>query len=130
MNRLASLDLLRGADIFYLTVVGTFVVALGRILPLPGWLMSEFRHPEWVGFNSRDLIMPLFIFMCGAALPLAMGRRLGADGRAGWGYWGHVLSRMGLLWLLGMLVDGNLLSFDLRRISFFSTSPFKPRTRN
>lgn len=120
--RLKSLDLLRGADIFLLTVVCTLVNAVHRVWPLPDGFIAQFRHPDWVGFSLHDLIMPLFIFMCGAALPLALPKRLEADGRAGGRYWRHVLGRMAMLWILGMIVQGELLSFDLRRISFFNNT--------
>ena len=41
--------------------------------------------------------MPLFIFICGAAVPLALPRRLDAGGRPGLAYWRHVLGRVALL---------------------------------
>jgi len=69
-----------------------------------------------------DMVMPLFIFMCGAALPLALPKRLEADGSAGWRYWRHVLGRVALLWILGMVAQGEILSFDLHRISFFNNT--------
>ncbi|MGN0855680.1 MAG: hypothetical protein ACI4R9_09215 [Kiritimatiellia bacterium] len=120
--RLTSLDLLRGADIFLLTVVCTLVHAIHRVWPWPAGFIDQFRHPAWTGFSLHDLIMPLFIFMSGAALPLALPKRLDENGRAGGRYWRHVLGRVALLWLLGMVVQGELLSFDLRRISFFNNT--------
>ena len=121
-GRLASLDILRGLDIFFLTVLSGLVVKFNKFVKLPKWLMDQLIHPAWEGFTAYDMIMPLFIFMCGAALPLALPRRLGADGRPGWPYWRHVLSRVALLWGLGLFVQGELLSFDLHRISFFNNT--------
>ncbi len=120
-TRLFALDLLRGIDIFWLTVVTGLVGAFHGWHPIPG-VIQQFRHPEWIGFCLHDIIMPLFIFMCGAALPLALPRRLDADGRAGWCYWRHVLGRVAWLWLLGMIAQGELLTFDLSRISFFNNT--------
>ena len=121
-QRLYSLDLLRGADIFLLTVICGIVGSLDNIFSFPDWFMDQFEHPAWVGFSFHDLIMPLFIFMCGAALPLALPRRLDADGKAGWPYWRHVFARVALLWFFGMISQGEIFSFDLKRISFFNNT--------
>ena len=121
-NRLYSLDILRGIDIFFLTVLSSLVYAVNRVWPLPDGLMDQLGHPEWVGFSVLDIVMPLFIFMCGAALPLALPKRLEADGRAGWPYWRHVLARVAMLWVFGMIAQGELTSFDLHRISFFNNT--------
>ena len=121
-KRLASLDILRGADIFFLTVICLIVDSIHHVWPLPEALMAQFNHPAWVGFSVLDMVMPLFIFMSGAALPLALPKRLEADGSAGWRYWRHVLGRVGLLWILGMVAQGELFSFDIHRISFFNNT--------
>ena len=121
-KRLASLDILRGTDIFFLTVICVVVESINRAWPLPKALMAQFGHPSWVGFTVLDMVMPLFIFMCGAALPLALPKRLEADGSAGWRYWRHVFGRVALLWVLGMVSQGEIMSFDLHRISFFNNT--------
>ena len=121
-KRLASLDILRGFDIFFLTVICVVVDSINGVWPLPKGLMTQMGHPGWVGFTVLDMVMPLFIFMCGAALPLALPKRLEADGTAGWRYWRHVLGRVALLWVLGMVAQGEILSFDLHRISFFNNT--------
>ena len=121
-ERLFSLDFLRGADIFILTVVSVICYTVDKHFPLPEWFMKQLNHPDWVGFSAFDMIMPLFIFMCGAALPLALPRRLNEDGTAGWKYWSHVFTRVAMLWALGMIAQGELFTFDLHRISFFNNT--------
>ena len=121
-ERLFSLDFLRGLDIFVLTVVGVVLFAADGLYKLPPEVMKQFLHPEWVGFSLYDMIMPLFIFMCGAALPLALPRYLESDGSASLTYWTRVLKRVAMLWILGMIVQGELFSFDLHRISFFNNT--------
>ena len=121
-KRLASLDLLRGADIFFLTVFCPILYEVNRVWPMSDRFMCQFGHPDWVGFSVLDMVMPLFIFMCGAALPLALPRRLEPDGHAGRRYWGHVFARVALLWGLGMFAQGEIQSFDLHRISFFNNT--------
>jgi len=107
-ERLASLDVLRGLDMFVLVVVGTLVQAADAAWHFPAAFMYQFDHPL-VGFSAWDLIMPLFIFMCGAAMPLALPRRLEQGQKA---FWKHVLGRFALLWLLGALITGGWLGFD------------------
>ena len=120
--RLYSLDILRGIDIFFLTVLTALFYAIDDVWSLPAGFMRQLGHPDWVGFTVLDMVMPLFIFMCGAALPLALPKRLNADGSAGWPYWRHVLARVAMLWVFGMISQGELLSFDLHRISFFNNT--------
>ena len=119
-KRLLSLDVLRGLDMFLLTVIGPFVWALDKSFGLPKGVLAQFDH-AWGGFTLWDIIMPLFIFMSGAAVPFAMKGRL-EDGHARWRYWRHVLSRFALLWILGMVAQGRLLTLDANLISPFDNT--------
>ena len=119
-ERLFSLDLLRGLDMFLLTVVGPFVSAFSGTVALPKALMDQFNH-AYGGFVLWDIIMPLFIFMCGAAVPFGLGKRL-RDGKPTPAYWKHVVSRFALLWFLGLIAQGRLLTLDLLRISPFNNT--------
>ena len=71
-ERLFCLDALRGLDMLLLTVVGPFFMAVNKGYGLPEGVLAQFRHP-WGGFTLWDIIMPLFIFMCGAAVPFGLG---------------------------------------------------------
>ena len=124
-ERLFSLDLLRGLDMLFLCVVQPLVLVCAR-----GWgfndaaahpVMRQFEH-FWGGFTAYDLIMPLFIFMCGAAVPFALAKRLDAEGRPTAAYWRHVAGRFALLWVLGMVAQGRLLQFDLTTVSPFNNT--------
>lgn len=119
-ERLFSLDLLRGLDMFLLTVIGPFVLALGKTVALPGSVEGQFRH-GWECFTLWDIIMPLFIFMSGAAVPFALRRRL-ENGRSGWVYWRHVLIRFAFLWFLGLVAQGRLMTLDPLKISPFNNT--------
>jgi len=116
-ERLFSLDLLRGLDMFALVVVAPFFYALNGAVKLPEGLMKQFGH-GWGGFTFLDIIMPLFIFMCGAAVPFALGRRKENQKD----YWLHVVKRVALLWFLGMLAQGRLFTLDLMKISPFNNT--------
>lgn len=119
-KRLFSLDLLRGLDMFLLTVIGPLFWACNKIWPCSESVTRQFNH-FWGGFTLWDIIMPLFIFMCGAAIPYALSKRM-EDGRPGPGFWKHVLGRVVLLWFCGMLVQGNLATLDLAQISPYNNT--------
>ena len=118
-ERLYSLDLLRGLDMILLTVVGALFRKANAAWHFASpAVMGQFRH-GWECFTLWDIIMPLFIFMCGAAIPFALDRRL-QEGKGV--FWKHVLGRVALLWFLGMLVQGNLADLDPLTFDPFSNT--------
>ncbi len=121
-SRLFSLDLLRGLDIFFLTCVcGLFSTAHSGLGLFSDGVMRQFLHC-WGLFHLIDIVMPMFIFMCGCAVPLALRRRLSSDGKATGAFWKHVALRFLLLWFCGLVAQGNLLSLDWRWISPFNNT--------
>jgi predicted acyltransferase len=106
---------------FLLVALHGILVAVGKLFDFPSWWFYHLNHPAWVGFSFWDMIMPLFIFMSGAAVPFAMKGRLD-DGHARWRYWRHVLSRFAVLWILGMVAQGRLLTLDANLISPFDNT--------
>ena len=124
-ERLFSLDLLRGFDMLFLCVVQPIIMASAT-----AWGFSDVGahpfmrqlHHYWGGFTAYDLIMPLFIFMCGAAVPFALTKRLDAEGRPTAAFWKHVAWRFVMLWVLGMVAQGRLLSFDPSRFCYFTNT--------
>ena len=121
VKRLFSLDVLRGLDMFLLTVIGPLFAAINRLWPQTEAVQAQFNH-AWGGFTLWDIIMPLFIFMCGAAMPFALSRRLDEEGRPTGAYWKHVFLRVLLLWFCGMLVQGNLATLDILKISPYNNT--------
>ncbi len=119
-ERLYSLDLLRGLDMLLLVAIGPIVRAADSVWHFAPGFIRQFSH-GWECFTLWDIIMPMFIFMCGAAVPYALGRRL-VDGRPGRAYWGHVAVRVAMLWALGMVVQGNLLKLDPLQIKVYSNT--------
>ncbi len=114
-TRLYSLDLLRGIDILTLVVIAPILAAYHAMWGLPETVTTQLTHVAWEGLHVWDLVMPWFIFMCGAAIPFALPKYL-SDGKPKGRFWWHLLKRVALLWILGMAVQGNLLSFDVERI--------------
>ena len=121
-ERLFSLDLLRGLDMMFLTVLGPLLYAANHVWGLPGGVMYQLSHP-WEGFTCWDIIMPMFIYMCGAAIPLSLERRLARNGgKADFGYWKHVLWRLVMLWGLGLLVQGRIATLDPDQIRLYDNT--------
>ncbi len=120
-KRLLSLDLLRGLDMILLTVVGPLFWAVNKAWEMPEAVQLQFKH-AWGGFTLWDIIMPLFIFACGAAVPYALSKRLNDDGKATGAFWRHVLGRFALLWFCGMLVQGRLATLDPLQISPYNNT--------
>ena len=114
-TRLASLDILRGLDLWLLLMIGPVLHTFLRAGYGEEWDFVRFHadHVMWEGFSLWDIIMPLFMFMSGITIPFSMVRyRDGISPRKQF----HVklLRRFFLLFLLGWIVQGNILSFDFR----------------
>jgi len=119
-ERLFSLDLLRGMDMVLLAIVGTLIRAFNGVWGLPDGFMYHICH-HYRGFVFWDIIMPLFVFMCGAATPFGLGKRM-KDGKPTAAYWKHVAGRVALLWVFGMVCQGDLLTYDPMMISPYNNT--------
>jgi predicted acyltransferase len=114
--RLASLDALRGFDMFWIMGGSSIVVAAVKAADsdLLRNIPEQFIHVKWDGFRFIDLIFPLFLFMIGVAIPYSLGKRLARGDRLK-SIYGHVLTRLFVLIVLGMMVNGNLLSYNVHK---------------
>src|SRR5262245_13580445 len=76
-ERIVAIDALRGFDMFWIAGGREIVLTAIAIFkdPAPDWLNHQLEHSKWVGFTAWDLIMPLFLFVVGAAMPFALARR-------------------------------------------------------
>lgn len=94
-------------------------VDLGRHLNL-SWMVPilyQFDHAEWFGFRFWDLVMPLFLFMTGASMPFSLTRYCEQSDKRS--VHKKIFRRFFILFLLGMVVQGNLLGLDPNRIYFY-----------
>lgn len=125
--RLKSLDLMRGGVILFLTIIQPILlawIAYSKTLgdPLPEWFCQSLTHVYWEGWQLWDLVMPTFIFMCGAAVPFALPKYLTKEGLPTPRFFIHLVWRVGTLWLLGMMIQGNLLTLQWEKFYFFSNT--------
>ena len=121
-KRLESLDVLRGADLFFLMAVGPIMRRLISTLDVE-WLNKcnwLFDHAKWEGFSPWDIIMPLFVFMTGITIPFALSRMRDerAYGKASW----RILRRVVLLWVFGLISQGGIFDKDPNTIYLYSNT--------
>ena len=121
-ERLGSLDVLRGFDLFCLVFFQPVFMQLARAMdwPFTNWLVTKFDHVPWEGFVFWDIIMPLFMFMAGVSMPFAFAKHLSNGTKVQ--LYKRILKRVVLLWIFGMMCQGNLLALDPNRIFFFSNT--------
>ena len=122
-KRLASLDVLRGLDLFLLLVAGPLIHTFLRINTSPVWdgVRHQVSHVSWEGFVLWDIIMPLFLFMSGATIPFSMAKyREGV--LPGKQFYLKLLRRFILLFFLGWIVQGNLLNLDFKTFHPFANT--------
>ncbi len=120
-ERVVAIDALRGFDMFWITGgLPLFLAACSLIWdPLPEWLVSQTTHRAWEGFSAWDLIMPLFLFIVGAAMPFSFAKYNSAMGTNYAKVYGRIAKRVVLLFIFGMIAQGNLLSFNFDKIHLF-----------
>ena len=129
-RRLESLDALRGMDLLFLVAISDIMEELAEVIDTP-WMaavMECFTHKKWEGFSPWDLVMPLFMFMAGVAIPYSLGKYReekykiqNSKFKISNLYW-RLGKRVLLLWIFGMMVQGNLMALDPDRIYLFTNT--------
>ncbi|HVP90343.1 MAG TPA: DUF5009 domain-containing protein [Terriglobales bacterium] len=111
-GRVASLDALRGFDMFWIIGGDAVCRTLPGIKDVPWtrFLARQVEHNAWAGFTFYDLIFPLFLFIIGAVMPFSLLKRA-ESGESRKRLVLHVLKRSAVLVLLGLLAGG-LLKLD------------------
>ncbi len=122
-ERIVSLDALRGFDMFWIVggreLLLAFVAMFAK--PVPEWLRYQTEHTKWEGFTAWDLIMPLFLFVVGAAMPFSFSRRLD-EGQTRGQLYAKIFRRTVILFVLGMACQGHLLDFKLDTLHVFANT--------
>ncbi|HTS69394.1 MAG TPA: DUF5009 domain-containing protein [Terriglobia bacterium] len=115
-KRVASIDALRGFDMFWIAGGERIIHALYKVWPCGATrvLDTQFEHVQWEGFHAYDLIFPLFVFVVGAVLPFSITRRMEEGANRGQ-LFRHIVQRFLILFLFG-LIYGGLLDFNLQHL--------------
>ncbi|MGL5681821.1 MAG: acyltransferase family protein [Marinifilaceae bacterium] len=120
-QRLLSLDILRGFDLFLLVFLQPVLWGLLPKLEYP-WLqpvITQLSHENWIGFRCWDLVMPLFLFITGVAMPFSFAKLSSSAAKE---VYLKMFKRVIILFLLGMIVQGNLLGLNPNVIYFYSNT--------
>jgi predicted acyltransferase len=102
-DRFVSLDAFRGLTVAAMILVNS-----------PGswrYVHPPLLHADWHGWTFADLVFPAFLFILGAAIPLAFSRpaRIGATSRR---LHVRIARRTAILFVLGLLLNAFLNWFD------------------
>lgn len=118
-GRVYCIDVVRGLDMFFLVGLETVMYFFfkGVWTTAPDWFRLQWGHEPWQGFVLWDLIMPLFLFITGAAMPFALAKYKSAHEVGG-----RVIRRFLVLWVFGMIAQGNLLALDPSKVYLFSNT--------
>jgi predicted acyltransferase len=114
------IDALRGFDMLWIIGGAEVVVSLCKASGIDFLQNIEvnFDH-TWGQFHFYDLIMPLFLFIVGAVMPMSFSNRLnkGASKRS---LYRHVVRRVVILYFLGLIASGHLLTFDITQMHLWT----------
>lgn len=89
--------------------------------PVTAAVAGQFNHPEWFGSTAYDIIMPLFLFVVGAVIPFSLSRRMQEETTRA-AIYRKLIRRVVILFILGWIVQGNLLAWDAERFHVFSNT--------
>lgn len=106
MERLMSLDALRGFDMFWILGADSLVYALNRLghCGPTRFLETELSHCDWQGVHFYDLIFPLFVFIMGVSTVFSLTRIIQEEGRGAAVM--RVVRRSVLLFIIALLYSG------------------------
>lgn len=122
-KRLKSLDVLRGFDLFLLFCLGGIIAKGADAFQWP-WLTclaEQCGHVDWEGYRVWDQIMPLFMFMAGTSIPFAFTKYRNENRSNRQIYW-RIGKRFVILWILGMICQGNLLTLKPGEWKWYSNT--------
>ena len=121
-QHIVSVDALRGFDMFWIMGGHPIFLGLDDVFHnrITGFIKQQFDHVEWLGFNFWDIIMPLFLFMCGLSMVFSLQKRLAQGTKKD--VWIHTLKRVAILWVLGLIVQGKLLTYDITKLELYSNT--------
>ena len=107
-ERLVSIDALRGFDMFWI-MGGDFLFRSFRQIydcSFTTELETQIDHVPYEGFHFYDLIFPLFLFIVGISISLALPRTIEKDGKNS--ALKHIVIRSVLLFALGIFYMGGI----------------------
>lgn len=110
-SRIASIDALRGFNMFFITGGSALIAGICSALNCPdAWIARQMNHVNWIGFAHHDTIFPLFLFLAGVSWPFSLASQQ-SRGRSTLNIQLKALARVAVLFLIG-LSFGGILKFN------------------
>ena len=118
--RLASIDALRGFDMFFIMGGGAIITALCKLYPsgFSSAVAKQMQHVKWDGFAFEDMIFPLFLFIAGISFPFSFAKSF-SKGMSISKIRLSIIKRALILILLGVIYN-NGIKFDVENMRFCS----------
>ena len=119
-ERILSIDVMRGINMFVLIFLASFVHALTKACPWD-WMTAidtQFTHYKGFGLYAYDLVFPTFLFMAGCSWPFSLASQQG-KGATNRQIVLKIAKRLALLIFVGMIISG-LPTFNFMKIRFNS----------
>ena len=119
-ERLICVDALRGFDMLWIIGGAEVLISLCKASGI-GFLSNievNFDH-SWGQFHFYDLIMPLFLFIVGVVMPVAFRNRM-KKGATKKQLYRHIIKRVVVLYILGLIASGHLLTFDTSKMHLWT----------
>jgi predicted acyltransferase len=120
IQRLQSLDALRGFDMFWIMGGEGIFIGLATLTgwPVFKWCAEQLTHVPWHGFHFYDMIFPLFLFIAGISFPFSLAKRIALNNSRG-SIYKHVIRRGLVLVFLGFLYN-NAVRFNFSELRYGS----------
>jgi len=113
-----------GFDMFWIIGGGEAIrelLARGQNSEFLRSLRMQLGHVHWEGFHAWDLIMPLFLFIVGVAMPFSFSKRL-ARGDSKKQLYIHIIKRVAILCFLALIGKGQLQTYDWENMQVFTST--------
>jgi len=109
-DRIVSVDVLRGFDMFWIIGGTGFFAAILKLIggSVEDILFPQLEHVEWQGIHFYDLIFPLFVFIVGMSVVFSLQKILTTKGKKA--AYIRLVRRFLLLYILGILYYGGIAS--------------------
>lgn len=122
-KRILSIDVFRGFMMCMITIGsgeiggGSLFRGLHKLFdsPVTEFLQGQMTRGSWGDIHFYTFVNSLFLFIVGVAIPLSLHKRL-QQGYSKKEIYIHVIKRMILLYVLGLIAGGHILSFDLSKL--------------
>jgi len=107
-NRIVSVDVLRGFDMFWIVGGAGFFAAIVKFFGsgVQQVLLPQLDHANWEGFHFYDFIFPLFVFIVGMSVVFSLQKILNEHGKKA--AYDRLIRRTVLLFILGIVYYGGV----------------------